>query len=878
MKEVNMEKRQKTYGKQRAEQMIWKKAEHMILAQRFLSAYRNHTMAIFLSFALTFLLMTTLLVLLHTNHRIENIQAKTLLTPSDCRLSELSAQQVELLEQDTEIDELALEQVSYTRYARNGKSLYWQRGNDTMITMMSKVKKGRLPQKGHEIAAENWILLNLGIEPVLGKKFYLQNEETKENEEVELVGILMDMPVNKKYGVMMVYSAMGKLEKKASYTAYVHFRETVHADRKIKGLSQELGIRKKQVKKCPAREDFQELYCLDVQVVGVVLVICMVVFYGIFRISLISRKKQYGILRAVGMQKMQLIRMMLEELYQIYLVSVPVGIAAGIFLSGWIMKISRDRDSVVYLYNESISFYPVIPIPQILYGVLIMAVFTGMTGYLAGRNLLKQAVVEIIAGVDKQKAGRMRFSFGMSGGKQKTLYLLGCKYLFRDIKMSLFLILTICSGIVLFTGLAYKAQTLGIYREDTREMWYLNGQYEMSLLGFDETEDGISRESAERIKQTQGVSSMKTAAGMPVRVLDEGQKRKDEYYDELNRRLMEFYGYAKAGNDGNDQVYQSILYGYNTEALKELKKYVILGDFDPEHIKEDEIILSVLYMDDTGQNENPGFYKEGTPLMDYRPGDQLKIKYRADFETGTAAYEKMEDADAEYIYKTYQVAAIVSFPYMYDCNRNVYPLLITGDSRLRKIAPESCFQCIYIDGDPSMTADQQEELEKKLIQISAEHEDVATRSLISEIRQNEMFYKKQMVNVYGIAVTAFLLVFIYIRNNLRYRMQVRTREICMLRAVGMSVAMVKRMFLYENGMLFLIAVFAAYPISYPVLKYLYQQSDMRAFSHEFHYNYTAFSAVAIGSLMLCILLSNHIGKLWKTKRILEAMEKADSTK
>ncbi|HIV12356.1 MAG TPA: hypothetical protein IAA63_04345 [Candidatus Pullilachnospira stercoravium] len=43
------------------------------LSRRFLRSYKKNTAAIFFSFALTFLLLTVLLTLIHTNFRISGI-------------------------------------------------------------------------------------------------------------------------------------------------------------------------------------------------------------------------------------------------------------------------------------------------------------------------------------------------------------------------------------------------------------------------------------------------------------------------------------------------------------------------------------------------------------------------------------------------------------------------------------------------------------------------------------------------------------------------------------------------------------------------------------------------------------------------------------
>ena len=167
----------------------------------------------------------------------------------------------------------------------------------------------------------------------------------------------------------------------------------------------------------------------------------------------------------------------------------------------------------------------------------------------------------------------------------------------------------------------------------------------------------------------------------------------------------------------------------------------------------------------------PGFYKEGIPLMEYHVGDEISIKYRKDLKTNSNEYETLEDYDAEYIYKTYRVKAIVSFPYMFDCNKIQYPLLITADQYVQKIAPESGIQCMYCDGDTDTDLSQQDFLEQQLIRIGSENSDISTRSLITEKKQNEMFYRKQMVYIYGISIIVFILVMINIINNFRYRMQ-----------------------------------------------------------------------------------------------------------
>jgi ABC-type antimicrobial peptide transport system permease subunit len=590
----------------------------------------------------------------------------------------------------------------------------------------------------------------------------------------------------------------------------------------------------------------------------------------------VSRKKQYGVLRAIGMKRGQMLRMILLELYEIYAVSVPIGVFLGVAIALLISRLSGDVSKNIYLNNERISFSTVIPDLQIGFCILVIALFVGFVGYFSGRKISRSLVPSLLSNGDSDSNSKHTlnspfFRLGERYGRTFTLFSLGCKYILKDKRTSIFVILTICVGTVLFTGLSYQKEIAVTYREDTKEMNYLNGQYEMGSVWVSSALEGIDRDCAKKIESLKGVSSVKTAAGLPIRVVDDKSiKRNDAYYNDLNNRLLKYHRDPIAGYDGTDQIYKSILYGYNKTALNELKKYVIAGDYDISGLKDDEIILSVLHMEK--QSEYPGSYKEGTPLMRYQVGDKIRMKYRADFNTNQEAYETFVDSKAKYIYKTYKVVAIVSFAYIYDCNRIVYPLLITNDKQIQKLCPDSHIHRMNIDGDNAFTKSKQEQLELQLIQLGNQNYNISTRSMISDIHNNELLYQKQMVYVIGIVIVAFILVLINIINNLNYRMQTRTREICMFRAIGMSVKMIRRMMIFENGLLGMGGVVLGYIIAHPVLRYLYKQSDMKAFAHGFQFNYRDFFLISFITILICVMLSVRLSKDWKTKQIMEQIE------
>ncbi len=826
-------------------------------------------LAVFFSFALMSALMTALLILLHSNHRLESLQDQMLFTASDCCISGLDEGQVKKLvkDPDASLDWHAIEQPEYASYSKKNQSVDLLRGDEEYFTLTCHLEEGRLPKAADEIAAERWALLNIGVEPTCGQTVAIYNRDKGCTEKYRLTGILSDIAANKTYGVKRVYAPLQK-KKDAEYSVYIRWKKIDDYKKQADELCRLLGITRKSLSSCPGREDYDELRNIDAVMAGVLLFVGSIIFYGVYRIALIARRKEYGIYRALGMTKSQLRFFILRELYQVFLAGAPVGLACGSGAALFVIGISGDKRQEIYLNNAKVFFSPVIPMPQILCGIVLTALIVGIVGLWAGASVVRQTAPELLLGESAKKKDSGGFLLRESYGRGRTLICLGNKYLLKDKTTSLFVILTICVGTVLFTGLFYQAQSSYLFRTDTKEMHYLNGQYEVGTLRLDAMTDGITRSDLKKIQELDGVERVKYMAGFPVRVIDDvSVKRNDAYYDDMNRRFLKYNDYPLIGNDGTDDVYHSLLYGYNKLALKELKKYVIEGDFEIDGLKEDEIILSILRTDDTKQNKNPGSFREGTPLMDYHAGDRICVKYRKDFDTDSMAYKQMADENGAYAYRTYRIAAVVSFSYMFDCNRTLLPLLITSDSRLKEICPDCHIQQVYLDGDVS-SQKAQEKLERKLIQIGSKNPDVSTRSRISDIRKNEMLFARQMVYIFSVAAVTFILVLLNVENNLKYRMQARTREIGMYRSIGMNISMLRKMMLWENGLLGVTGILCGYAAANPLLYCLYSQSSRKAFGHPYEFEYGAFLCIAALVLALCLLLSTLLTNEWRSKRVL----------
>lgn len=239
----------------------------------------------------------------------------------------------------------------------------------------------------------------------------------------------------------------------------IELRDSVNYERKTEALKEELGILEKQIKECPARENLHELYLIDVGIVSVLLLICLVAFCGVYRITVLSRVRQYGILRAIGMKKRQLCKMLLLELYDIYWISAPFGILCG-FLTAWlVLRISGDRDREVYLCNEAVRFELVAPVWQILACVVITFLLIHMIGTMMGRKVTGSYVIDAISEKETEKGKRL-FFIQQADGKMGTLLKMSCKYIFKDLKTSGFVVLTVSLGVTLFTMIGITMITM----------------------------------------------------------------------------------------------------------------------------------------------------------------------------------------------------------------------------------------------------------------------------------------------------------------------------------------------------------------------------------------------------------------------------------
>lgn len=848
----------------------------MKLYLRYLKEYRKSTITTLLCFSLIIALLCALLILAHTNHRTGALWNMLTYTPADVRVTQLDKVQIDLLKEQENIFRFAVfEEPEYVLCDEN--RIYFQRADESGITLTSRLEKGRMPEKENEIVAEKWVLLNLGKSLSEDQMICLANEDTGELQEYRVVGILSDVLRNKQVGLKSMYSCLRK-EYDKKYTGYINYRKNCSLEKEKKNTADALGLSVEKIKNSLGRENMTELIVTDAAVLAAVLLFFAIIFSGLFRIQMIARQEQYGVLRAIGMKKKVLIKNLWYELGILYLLSLPVGWAAGCMAAWAVTRLTGDAGRSFYFYGEPVRFVLQIPVLRMALGVSLLAAIIAAMAWVFSRRIYEKPIIEVISNeVDSVICKNIPVcSIASSGSFQRravkskklagfrTVWVMSVKYAIRDLKTSIFLMLTVSMGVSLFYGLVYQVQIAGNIHYETKEMCYLNGEYSMSVLNFQRADYGISRESAKEVADLEQVKEIETAAGLPIRVADNKKNEKNqEYYSRTNQSLEEFYGYGKEGNDGEEQVYKSVLYGYNDNALKKLRKYLIEGDYQPEQIREDEVILCVMRETDEKKGEQSvGYYKKGKPLVQYHLGEKIKVKYRVDLNTGTESYEAFKDNVSDYSSREYKIIASVSFPYILDATYTVYPIFITRDRYIQSITENSAIQSIYVNGKEKLTEEEKLALEEQLIQIGSKNPGIqtSTRSLIPEREQADLLFRKEMVNLAGIALVFFILALTNIANNIKFRFQTRKKELCILRAVGMKYRAVKQMAVLEIMNISGTAVLAGYGIAQGISRYLYSRSELNNFGYIYQFELWKYLAICLVAMHICGVMAYQMVK------------------
>lgn len=245
----------------------------------------------------------------------------------------------------------------------------------------------------------------------------------------------------------------------------------------------------------------QTLFLVILVVLSLVMIGCSLVIYNSFAISVMERKKQFGLFASIGATAKQIRQSVFFEAFLIGLIGIPIGVLSGIFGIWVVIMVINHWLPGVLDAPLQLVLYPWFIILPVVY--MIVTIF--VSAYLPARRASRTSPIMVIRQQDdikmpKKKKYRSRLISHLFGVEGDLAY----KNIKRNQKKYRITILSLVVSIVLFIGFStfvlYMRQStvdiaaLDDYDIEIDDMVSLNQMEEDTTFDFLYEVDGITNQ------------------------------------------------------------------------------------------------------------------------------------------------------------------------------------------------------------------------------------------------------------------------------------------------------------------------------------------------------------------------------------------------
>lgn len=293
---------------------------------------------------------------------------------------------------------------------------------------------------------------------------YIENErlEVNESREFKIVGIIK-RPYNEPYSsagyTVLTKLNENKINPKDKVETSIIFKNTSNIKKKSEDIYNKVKKDDEYIDldynntllSLYGQSQYSNINSTMISVVAIILGLiaigCAIVIYNSFAISVMERKKQFGLFSSIGATKSQLKKTVFFEAFIVGLIGIPIGLIGGIFGIWVVLKIVDTLLTGMFSYKLSLALYPLFIIIPIIYMIVTIMV----SAFLPARKASKISPIEAIRLNDdikikgkKVKTNRfVRKIFGIEGD-------LALKNIKRNKKKYRITILSLFISIVLF--------------------------------------------------------------------------------------------------------------------------------------------------------------------------------------------------------------------------------------------------------------------------------------------------------------------------------------------------------------------------------------------------------------------------------------------
>lgn len=752
-----------------------------------------------------------------------------------------------------------------------------------------KLIEGRIPSNSNEIVISDHLRTNGEVKLNVGDKItldigvralddgtllgdlpyvleYAYDEETNEQLEVIEEEHLIDTTKHEYTVVGIVqrdiledysnpgYSAFTVSSDRENLQVYVVFKDITKTYKNTESIASNLGYQKiiegsiyyKEVKYNDSLLGFygvtnygnliDSLVSVIVIILALVSIACIIVIYNSFAISVMERKKQFGLFSSIGATRKQLKYTVFFEAFIVGIIGIPLGVLSAYLGIGIVLKIINHLLPNIFDFPLALTTYPLFVIIPIIFMVITIII----SAYLPSKSASHVSPIEAIRLNDdiKIKSKKLKTPkiiskiFGVEGE-------IAHKNMKRNKKKYRITIISLFISIVLFISfsslLRYGIKSVYDYTELP--------EYEYVIYGHSSKENSKTLDSIiEKVLKVDGIKKYSVVNSVSL-VTDSNE---NIYSDELFETL---------GIDRNTvaiREYENVsLIKLNKEAYESYKKQIGLNSDRP-------ILLNSYSMIKYTNNS-----RKEVKIKPYNNIEQLEIYF--------PGYTDEKPYKLENIFVT-----------------DILPMGVSIDfpENLKFIVSEEYFDSInnaleneyndHVSTEVYLIANNYDEIDKLLDHDSStnildETVSISTMNIKEEMKLMSNIVLVIKILLYGFISLVTLIGVTSVINTINTSIALRKKEFAVLRSIGLTPKGFNKMLLFECILFGVKSLIYGIPVSLLVTVLLHlSMTDIVSFD-SLLIPYTSILIAVVGVFIIVIISMWYATRKIKKENILDAI-------
>lgn len=770
------------------------------LATSYIKKQKGKTIALLSCIVLAVMLIFSMIVIRDSGYDSQIKEAKDLYGDHNVEFFNLNKNQVQSLINEKDISKSNIsKELCNIVDKKNGVKLDLNSFNKGFINSLGYKIDGREPIKDGEIVIEKEAANQMGISNPLNKNIdlmllnkYLDYNKTSQidsdNKEFKIVG-LIEKPdryyeissYSPKLRAFIYKDSKLPIKVKDTYTGTIYLKSEKNVSQFINKMIKKLNTNvfdlheNAEVDLAKSHKEMSKFSMENIVNTALLVVVSTIVIYNIFNIIFQDMASQIGLMRSIGMSKKKVKSILINMSFIYIILGTLIGIVFGMIFSYIGLRI-------VYGYSSMLT----IQIPSIICSFAVSIIGVSISSFIVIRKSMKISIIEAIRSSEKYE----KKSKNKNKKRDKNLLIsIANRNLWRNKPRTILTMLAITLvGSMFIVNLGVK----NVVKKNMEE-GITGGSWSMSYGSVDKTIEGDTSSSEalfykidnNLIKEVENVKEVRYVEphfNNQGNILLSKEKLSKAYKDELNR-VNDSY------QEEYNNEYPLLIRGYSDDMLKKRQEFIEKGENIVNYVsgKYKKVIL----VNNTNSQVTHSF--DAKIIDKVKIGDIIDIKLPV-YRDGIEKYEKLK----------VEVAAIMKESYAAGQDGNSQAKgaqVIFREDDYKELTGQKDYNKLFV----AVEKGELYSVENRLKELTKNYGSTAINGKGEELK----FIGKQQGSEERLSIIYQVLTLLILSVNIIFIMRsniiARKKELCTLRAIGMSEKSIKKILIIESELYGMIA-------------------------------------------------------------------------